>query len=387
MANDVSAEGAGFGSDRSVAVIVSDGSLTDLGVSDKRAVASKLVDAITDLLGAKGVLAPRKGVECMRRWDFTSESVTEGHPDKMADQISDAILDAILEQDPTARVACEALLTTGLVMVAGEITTGAYVEIPEIVRDVVSSIGYTSSEMGFDGLTCGVTVSIGQQSPDIAMGVNNAYEVRQGTSGEDSLFGQGAGDQGMMFGYACDETEDLMPVPIWLAHRLAHRLAQVRKVGVLPYLRPDGKTQVTFEYEDGRPVRLKTVLISTQHRPTVDLETLLKPDLRDHVVTPIVPAEYAGDGYEILTNPTGRFELGAAQRRHRPDRAEDHCRHLRWCRPSRRWCFLGQRPVEGGPFRRPMPPVGWPSTSSLRGRPSAVSCRSPMPSGSPGPCP
>ena len=149
----------------------------------------------------------------MRRWDFTSESVTEGHPDKMADQISDAILDAILEQDPTARVACEALLTTGLVMVAGEITTGAYVEIPEIVRDVVSSIGYTSSEMGFDGLTCGVTVSIGQQSPDIAMGVNNAYEVRQGTSGEDSLFGQGAGDQGMMFGYACDETEDLMPRP------------------------------------------------------------------------------------------------------------------------------------------------------------------------------
>jgi S-adenosylmethionine synthetase len=246
----------------------------------------------------------------MRRWDFTSESVTEGHPDKMADQISDAILDAILQQDPTARVACEALLTTGLVMVAGEITTTAYVEIPEIVRDVVSSIGYTSSETGFDGLTCGVSVSIGQQSPDIAMGVNNAYEVRQGTSGEDDLFSQGAGDQGMMFGYACDETEDLMPVPIWLAHRLAHRLAQVRKVGVLPYLRPDGKTQVTFEYVDGRPVRLKTVLISTQHRPTVDLETLLKPDLRDHVVSPIVPVEYADDGYEILTNPTGRFELG-----------------------------------------------------------------------------
>ncbi len=246
----------------------------------------------------------------MKRWVFTSESVTEGHPDKMADQISDAILDAILEQDPPARVACEALLTTGLVVVAGEITTSAYVEIPQIVREVVSSIGYTSSEMGFDGLTCGVAVSIGQQSQDIALGVDNAYEVRHGVSGEDALFSQGAGDQGMMFGYACDETDDLMPVPIWLAHRLAQRLAQVRKAGVLPYLRPDGKTQVSFEYEDGRPVRLKTVLVSTQHRPAIDLETLLKPDLRDHVVAPIVPPEFADDGYEILANPTGRFELG-----------------------------------------------------------------------------
>jgi S-adenosylmethionine synthetase len=246
----------------------------------------------------------------MTRWDFTSESVTEGHPDKMADQISDAILDAILDQDPLARVACETLLTTGLVVVAGEITTSAYVEIPQIVREVISGIGYTSSEMGFDGLTCGVSVSIGQQSADIAMGVDNAYEVRQGTSGEDVLFGQGAGDQGMMFGYACDETDDLMPIPIWLAHRLAQRLAQVRKVGVLPYLRPDGKTQVTFEYENGRPVRLKTVLVSTQHRPTVDLETLLKPDLRDHVIAPIVPPQYADDAYEVLANPTGRFERG-----------------------------------------------------------------------------
>ena len=228
----------------------------------------------------------------------------------MADQISDAILDAILTQDPLARVACETLLTTGLVVVAGEITTSAYVEIPQIVREVISGIGYTSSEMGFDGLTCGVAVSIGQQSADIAMGVDTAYEVRQGTSGEDALFGQGAGDQGMMFGYACDETDDLMPVPIWLAHRLAQRLAQVRKVGVLPYLRPDGKTQVTFEYEDGRPVRLKTVLVSTQHRPAVDLETLLKPDLRDHVIAPIVPAQYADDAYEVLANPTGRFERG-----------------------------------------------------------------------------
>ncbi|HEV3225190.1 MAG TPA: methionine adenosyltransferase [Acidimicrobiales bacterium] len=246
----------------------------------------------------------------MTRWDFTSESVTEGHPDKMADQISDAILDAILDQDPLARVACETLLTTGLVVVAGEITTSAYVEIPQIVREVISGIGYTSSEMGFDGLTCGVAVSIGQQSADIAMGVDNAYEVRQGTSGEDALFGQGAGDQGMMFGYACDETEDLMPLPIWLAHRLAHRLSEVRKAGILPYLRPDGKTQVTFDYEDGKPVRLKTVLISTQHAPGLDAETLIKPDLIEHVIHPLVPAQFAEDRYDVWVNPTGSFELG-----------------------------------------------------------------------------
>ena len=246
----------------------------------------------------------------MSRWTFTSESVTEGHPDKMADQISDAVLDALLSQDPNSRVACETLLTTGLVMVAGEITTEGYVEIPKLVREVVTDIGYTSSEVGFDGRTCGVAVSIGSQSPDIAQGVDTAMEIRAGTSGEDILNAQGAGDQGMMFGYACDETEDLMPMPIWLAHRLAQRLAQVRKAGVLPYLRPDGKTQVTFEYEDGRPVKLKTVLISTQHNPSIDLETLLLPDLRDHVITPLVPSQFAGDGYRILANPTGKFELG-----------------------------------------------------------------------------
>jgi S-adenosylmethionine synthetase len=244
------------------------------------------------------------------RFTFTSESVTEGHPDKMADQISDAVLDAILAEDPTGRVACETLLTTGLVVVAGEITTTAYVDIPTLVREVVTSIGYTSSEMGFDGRTCGVTVSIGSQSPDIAQGVDQALEVRAGTSGEDILNAQGAGDQGMMFGYACDETDDLMPMPIWLAHRLSQRLAQVRKAGVLPYLRPDGKTQVTFEYENGRPVQLKTVLISTQHKPSVDLETLLLPDLRDHVIAPLVPSQFASDGYQVLANPTGKFELG-----------------------------------------------------------------------------
>jgi S-adenosylmethionine synthetase len=246
----------------------------------------------------------------MSSWTFTSESVTEGHPDKMADQISDAVLDALLAQDPQSRVACETLLTTGLVVVAGEITTNGYVEIPKLVREVVTDIGYTSSDMGFDGRTCGVSISIGSQSPDIAQGVDTAFEVRTGTSGEDILNAQGAGDQGMMFGYACDETEDLMPMPIWLAHRLAQRLAQVRKAGVLSYLRPDGKTQVTFEYENGRPVRLKTVLISTQHSPHIDIQTLLLPDLRDHVITPLIPAEFAADNYQVLANPTGKFELG-----------------------------------------------------------------------------
>jgi S-adenosylmethionine synthetase len=246
----------------------------------------------------------------MTRWTFTSESVTEGHPDKMADQISDAVLDALIAQDPLSRVACETLLTTGLVMVAGEITTTGYVEIPKLVRQVVTDIGYTSSQMGFDGSTCGVAISIGSQSPDIAQGVDTALEVRSGTSGEDVLNAQGAGDQGMMFGYACDETDDLMPMPIWLAHRLAQRLAQVRKAGVLPYLRPDGKTQVTFEYEDGRPVRLRTVLISTQHNPNIDVETLLLPDLRDHVITPLIPGQFASDNYQVLANPTGKFELG-----------------------------------------------------------------------------
>ncbi len=314
----------------------------------------------------------------MRSWVFTSESVTEGHPDKMADQISDAILDAILEQDPPARVACESLLTTGLVVVAGEVTTSAYVEIPQIVREVVSSIGYTSSEMGFDGLTCGVAVSIGQQSEDIALGVDTAYEVRHGVSGEDTLFSQGAGDQGMMFGYACDETDDLMPVPIWLAHRLAQRLAQVRKAGVLGYLRPDGKTQVSFEYEDGRPVRLKTVLVSTQHRPTIDLETLLKPDLRDHVVVPIVPPQYADDGYELLANPTGRFERGGPA----PIPASPAARSLSTPtagRPAMAGARFRGRTLPRSTARAPTPPGGWPNTSLPRVPPRAARSRSPTP--------
>jgi S-adenosylmethionine synthetase len=243
------------------------------------------------------------------RWTFTSESVTEGHPDKMADQISDSILDAILAQDPMARVACETMVTTGLAIVAGEITTSAYVEIPSIVRDTIKGIGYDRESVGFDGNTCGVMTSIDPQSPDIAQGVDTAYEKRTAGTEED-LDSQGAGDQGMMFGYAVDETEDLMPLPIWLAHRLAHRLSEVRKAGILPYLRPDGKTQVTFEYEDGVPVALKTVLISTQHQPGLDAETLIKPDLIEHVIRPLVPAKFQDDDYGVLVNPTGSFELG-----------------------------------------------------------------------------
>jgi S-adenosylmethionine synthetase len=243
------------------------------------------------------------------RWTFTSESVTEGHPDKMADQISDAVLDAILAQDPVARVACETMVTTGLAIVAGEITTSAYVEIPNIVRETIKGIGYDRESVGFDGNTCGVLTSIDPQSPDIAQGVDTAYENRLG-GGEEDLDSQGAGDQGMMFGYAVDETEDLMPLPIWLAHRLAHRLSEVRKAGILPYLRPDGKTQVTLDYEDGVPVALKTVLISTQHQPGLDAETLIKPDLIEHVIRPLVPPQFQDDDFRVLVNPTGSFELG-----------------------------------------------------------------------------
>jgi len=244
------------------------------------------------------------------RTTFTSESVTEGHPDKMADQISDSILDALLEDDPASRVACETLLTTGLVVVAGEISTQTYVDIPRLVRDVVCDIGYDNDQYGFNGRTCGVMVALDEQSPDIAQGVDSAYELRTGSGGEDQLNAQGAGDQGMMFGYACDETPDLMPLPIWLAHRLAQRLSQVRRVGVLPYLRPDGKTQVSVVYEGGRPVRIDTVLISTQHQPGIDLETLLLPDLREHVIHPLLPADLDIEGMRILANPTGTFELG-----------------------------------------------------------------------------
>jgi S-adenosylmethionine synthetase len=246
-------------------------------------------------------------------YTFTSESVTEGHPDKMADQISDAVLDAILAEDPNGRVACETLLTTGLCVIAGEITTEAYVEIPKIAREVINGIGYDNPAYGFDGNTCGVVVSIDPQSPDIAQGVDKSEEVRSSGHAEDLLDAQGAGDQGMMFGFACDETPDLMPMPVWLAHRLSERLSEVRRSGAVPYLRPDGKTQVTIAYENGRPVRLESVLISTQHQDGIDRDTIIRPDLIEQVIRPVVPALFAGDEYDVYVNPTGKFVIGGPQ--------------------------------------------------------------------------
>jgi len=241
---------------------------------------------------------------------FTSESVTEGHPDKIADQISDGILDALLAEDPSSRVAVETLITTGQVHIAGEVTTSAYADIPAIVRRTILAIGYDSSRKGFDGESCGVSVSIGAQSADIAQGVDHAYEERVEHS-EDAIAAQGAGDQGLMFGYASDETPELMPLPIWLAHRLSEKLTEVRKNGTVPYLRPDGKTQVTIEYVDDKAVRLDTVVLSTQHAEDIDLETLLKPDIEEHVVKPVLAGlSIDTSDYTLLVNPTGRFVIG-----------------------------------------------------------------------------
>ncbi len=239
---------------------------------------------------------------------FTSESVTEGHPDKMCDQISDAILDALLKQDPLSRVACETFATTGMIHVMGEISTRANVDIPAIVRKTVLDIGYNSSEVCFDGNTCGISISIHAQSPDIAMGVDAALESRDGASSQESDE-IGAGDQGMMFGYACDETPEYMPMPIALSHRLARKLAEVRKSGELPYLRPDGKTQVTIRYEDDVPVAVDTVVISTQHAPDVDMEKL-KKDLKEKVIDAVIPAELLNSETKYFINPTGRFVIG-----------------------------------------------------------------------------
>ncbi|MFG3037654.1 methionine adenosyltransferase [Streptomyces sp. NPDC048330] len=256
----------------------------------------------------------------MSRRLFTSESVTEGHPDKIADRISDTILDALLAEDPSSRVAVETLITTGLVHIAGEVTTTAYAPIAKLVREAVLDIGYDSSAKGFDGASCGVSVSIGAQSPDIAQGVDTAYESRvEGASpkGEDAaLAAQGAGDQGLMFGYACDDTAELMPLPIALAHRLSRRLTEVRKDGTVPYLRPDGKTQVTIEYDGDRPVRLDTVVVSSQHAADISVEGLLTPDVREYVVEHVLKelveegVSLESDGYRLLVNPTGRFEVG-----------------------------------------------------------------------------
>ncbi|WP_018155717.1 methionine adenosyltransferase [Demetria terragena] len=246
---------------------------------------------------------------------FTSESVTEGHPDKICDQISDAILDAMLAQDPQSRVAVETMVTTGLAHVAGEVRTKSYAPIAQIVRDTISEIGYDSSTKGYDGTTCGVSVSIGQQSPDIAQGVDEGHENRVG-GGKDPLDAQGAGDQGLMFGYACDDTAELMPLPIYLAHRFAERLTQVRKDGTLPYLRPDGKTQVTIAYEGEKALKLDTVVLSTQHAEDINLDSMLSPDIEQHVLTPVLE-DLAASGndldvsdYRKLINPTGKFVIG-----------------------------------------------------------------------------
>lgn len=248
-----------------------------------------------------------------KRYLITSESVTEGHPDKIADQISDSILDAILKDDPMGRVAVETLVTTGLVVVAGEVTTNTYADIPSIVRETIRKVGYTRAKFGFDCDTCGIITSIDPQSPDIAQGVDQAYENRAlGT--DEELDRQGAGDQGMMFGYACNETPERMPLPIHLAHKLAYRLSEVRKQGEITYLRPDGKTQVTVAYEDGKPVEIDTIIISTQHAPGIDIENELRPALIEKVIKPVIPAELIDyDKVKILVNPTGKFEIGGPQ--------------------------------------------------------------------------
>ena len=246
----------------------------------------------------------------MARRLFTSESVTEGHPDKIADQISDSILDALLAEDPKSRVAVETLVTTGLVVVAGEVTTSAYVDIPGIVRKRILEIGYDSSLKGFDGASCGVSVAIGSQSADIAQGVNTAYETRADSS-VDELDLQGAGDQGLMFGYATNETPELMPLPITIAHRLSERLSEVRKDGTMAYLRPDGKTQVTVEYDGDKVVRIDTVVVSSQHAADISLDSMLTPDVKKHVVDPILEQfDIDSTDYKLLVNPTGRFEIG-----------------------------------------------------------------------------
>jgi S-adenosylmethionine synthetase len=247
-----------------------------------------------------------------KRYLFTSESVTEGHPDKICDQISDSVLDAIFAKDPNARVACETSVTTGLVLVAGEITTSTYVDIPKIVRETIREIGYTRAKYGFDAETCAVLTSIDEQSADIALGVDKALEAREGQMTDEEIEAIGAGDQGLMFGFACNETEELMPLPISLAHKLSRRLSEVRKNGTLAYLRPDGKTQVTVEYVDGKPSRIDTIVISTQHAEEATLEQI-KKDLHEHVIAPVIPTELVDETTKYFINPTGRFVIGGPQ--------------------------------------------------------------------------
>ena len=247
-----------------------------------------------------------------KRYQITSESVTEGHPDKISDQVSDAILDAILAQDPQGRVAVETLVATGLILIAGQVSTSSYVDIPHVARSTVRDIGYTRAKYGFDFETCAVLTAIDEQSPDIALGVNRSLEVKMGEEVEDEELSLGAGDQGMMYGYACNETPELMPFPIVLAHRLAFRLAEVRKKGVLSYLRPDGKTQVTVDYVNDKPVRIDNIVVSAQHHPDISLDTLREDILRE-VINPVVPSSYRDDKTQVLVNPTGRFVIGGPQ--------------------------------------------------------------------------
>jgi S-adenosylmethionine synthetase len=307
---------------------------------------------------------------------FTSESVTEGHPDKICDQVSDGVLDAVMAADPNGRVACETLVNTGLVIVSGEITTETYVDIPRIVRETLKRIGYDRAKYGFDAETCSVLTAIDEQSPDIAQGVDDAYEARTDPNDEDELDRIGAGDQGMMFGYASRETKALMPMPIQIAHTLAKRLAEVRKAGVVPYLRPDGKTQVTVRYENDRPVEIVRLLISAQHKPDLDGETLIKPDLWEHVVEPVLHEEYKElftdrELYEsFLVNPTGRFEIGGPMGdcglTGRKEGAASRARiPPRWTGPQ------------------PTRPATWPRTWSRRGWRIAARCRSHTRSASP----
>jgi S-adenosylmethionine synthetase len=325
----------------------------------------------------------------MPRKMFTSESVTEGHPDKIADQISDTILDAILSKDPLARVACETMITTGLILVAGEITTDCYVDIPRVTRDTVRDIGYTRAKYGFDCDTCAVVTSIDEQSPDIAAGVNSAWEARTGEITDREVETTGAGDQGMVFGYATSETPELMPLPISLAHKLARRLTEVRKNGTLAWLRPDGKTQVTVEYDGAAPVRVDTVVVSTQHAPEVPNSTIAA-EITEHVIKPMFPGGLDDGKLRILINPSGRFVIGGPQGgkgltgrkiivdtygswvAHGPDMAEGLF-------PAR------TRPRSTG--RAPTPPVMSPRTLSPPALPTVVRCRWPTPSAWPGRCP
>src|SRR6478736_5511825 len=296
-----------------------------------------------------------------REFLFTSESVTEGHPDKVADQISDSVLDAVLSEDPEGRVACETLITTGLVVVAGEISTEIYVDIPKLVRERISEIGYTHSEWGFDATTCGVVVALDEQSPDIAQGVDSSYEMQHDPSDDDPLDRIGAGDQGMMFGYASNETKELMPLPIMLAHKICKRLAEVRKAGELPYLRPDGKAQVTVRYEiddDGRqrPVEIERVLVSTQHSDGISSEDLIKPDIVDRVLRPILPSDLYDekrlmeDRDFVFVNPTGKFVLGGPM----GDTGLTGRKIIvdTYGRAARRRRVLGEGSDEGRPLRR-----------------------------------